>query len=114
MQSWTTFSRSYSPELVERPQPDIAHRDLARLAFDFETDKSRLVIDRVLVVIDEYCHQLAVHDMHHHPAARDDLVVIPFIDLHIATQRLYVAYIGNQAIGLSRQRLCYLPAIRED
>ena len=32
-------------QLVERPEPDIAHRDLAWLAFDFEADQSRLVID---------------------------------------------------------------------
>ena len=31
--------------LVKLPEPDIAHRDLARLAFDFEANESRLVID---------------------------------------------------------------------
>ncbi len=31
--------------LVKPPEPDISHRDLARLAFDLEADESRLVID---------------------------------------------------------------------
>jgi hypothetical protein len=32
-------------QLVKSPEPDIAHGDLARLAFDLEADESRLVID---------------------------------------------------------------------
>ena len=31
--------------LVKPPEPDIAYRDLARLAFDLEANESRLVID---------------------------------------------------------------------
>jgi hypothetical protein len=62
-------------QLVELPEQDIAHRDLIRLAFDLEGDETWLVFDRVFIVIDEDRHPPAVHDMHHHAAARDDLVV---------------------------------------
>src|SRR5258708_2473741 len=101
-------------QLVESAQPDIAHGDFARLAFDLEADESRLVIDGVLIVIDEDRHQLAVHDVHHHTAARDDLVIVPFVDLHIATECLLVADIGNHAGRLAGQRLRYLAALGED
>ena len=34
-------------QLVESAQPDVAHGDFARLAFDLKADESRLVIDGV-------------------------------------------------------------------
>ena len=71
--------------LIESPEPDIAHGDLARLTFDLEANESRLVIDGIFIVIDKDRHQLAIHDVHHHTPACDDLVVVPFIHLHIAT-----------------------------
>ena len=40
---------------------------------------------RYAVVINEDRHQLAVHDLHHHTAARDDLIVVPFVHPDIAT-----------------------------
>ncbi len=39
------LSRWALGRLVELPEPDIAHRDLAGLAFDFEADQSGLVVD---------------------------------------------------------------------
>src|SRR5258706_12767516 len=42
------FAISHHPapinQLVEPPQPDIAHRDFARLALDLKADESRLVL----------------------------------------------------------------------
>src|SRR3954452_13151819 len=65
--------------LVKPPKPDIAHRDLAGLAFDLEADEPRLVIDGVSIVVDEDGHELAVHHVHHHTASGNDLIVIPFV-----------------------------------
>src|SRR4051812_33295888 len=99
---------------VEVPEPDIAHRDLARLTFDLEADQSRLIVGGVFVVIDEDRHQLTVHDVHHHAAARNDLVVIPLVDHHVSTERLFVAYVRDEAVGLAGKRLRDLAAICED
>src|SRR3984885_7224182 len=99
---------------VEGSQPDIAHRDLARLALDLEANKPRLVIDGVFVVINEDGHQLTVHDVHHDAAAGDDLVVVPFVHLHVAAQGLLVTDGCDKAVGLPGERLRYLAAIGED
>jgi hypothetical protein len=99
---------------VEGSQPDVAHGDLARLALDLEADESRLIIDGVFIVIDEDRHQLAVHDVHHDPSAGDDLVVVPFIHLHVAAQGLLVTDVRDETVGLSGERLGYLASIGED
>jgi len=46
--------------------------------------------------------------------SRDDLVVIPLGDLHMSTERILIADLCDKAIGLPRQRLRYLPPIREN
>src|SRR5262249_26033060 len=56
----------------------------------------------------------SIHDVHHYTAARNDLVVIPLVYLDVATQRLLVADICDEAIALARQRLRYLASIRQD
>src|SRR5579862_911096 len=101
-------------KLVERSEPDIAHGDLAWLTFDFKADETGLVIDGVHVVVNEDGHQLAVHDMHHDSAARDDLVFIPFVNLYIAAKGVLVADRGDKTIGLVGERLCHLAAISKN
>ena len=45
---------------------------------------------------------------------RDNLVVVPFIDLHVAAERQLVADCGDQAVGLAGQCLGHLAAIGKD
>ena len=44
------------------------------MAFDLETDQSRLVIDGVFIVVNKDRRELAVHDSHHDASAGNDLV----------------------------------------
>jgi hypothetical protein len=44
------------PSLIKFSQPDIPNRNLAWLALNLEPYQSRLIVHRVLVVIDEHRH----------------------------------------------------------
>ena len=82
---------SADPESVQFLDPDIPDRDFGGSAFELDADLAGLVVGGGRIVVDQDRHQLAVEDMDHGAAARDDLVLVPIVDLHVTAERAAIA-----------------------
>src|SRR6185312_5905208 len=91
-------SRCSCLKSVDLAQPDVSDGYLRRRSFELDTDETGDVVGALEVVVDEDGHQLAIDNVHHHRPARDDLVLIPAVDVDVAAECLTWRNVGNERV----------------
>src|SRR5450759_62989 len=92
--------------------PEIAETHFAG-AFDLNPDQAVLA-ELGRVVVDEDRHHVPVDDVNHLVAARDDVDLVPVVDLDVAAEFVLVAQRGQQARLLALFRPYHLTAPGHD
>src|SRR5579871_51193 len=93
-------------------EPDVPNADLAG-SFDLEANQTALA-ELSRIIIDQDGHDVAVDDVSHGISARDEVQLIPIVDVNVPGERLAIAERGQQAGAFALFGMDHLAAPRDD